>query len=51
VYHIVAVGYKVYVKRVQMSMLPGLQDAKDALQAFLYNIGFGMILLRSRASS
>jgi formate dehydrogenase gamma subunit len=41
VYHIVAVGYKVFVKRVQMSMLPGLQDAKDALQAFLYNLGFG----------
>jgi formate dehydrogenase gamma subunit len=41
VYHIVAVGYKVYVKRVQMSMLPGLQDARDALQAFLYNIGIG----------
>ena len=41
VYHIVAVGYKVFVNRVQMSMLPGLQDAKDALQAFLYNLGFG----------
>ena len=41
VYHIVAVGYKVFVKRVSMSMLPGLQDAKDALQAFLYNLGFG----------
>jgi formate dehydrogenase gamma subunit len=41
VYHIVAVGYKIYVKRTQMSMLPGLQDAKDALQAFLYNIGIG----------
>lgn len=41
VYHIVAVGYKVFVKRAQMSMLPGLQDAKDALQAFIYNIGIG----------
>jgi formate dehydrogenase gamma subunit len=41
VYHIVAVGYKVFVSRVQMSMLPGLQDAKDAFQAFLYNLGFG----------
>ena len=41
VYHIVAVGYKVFVNRVQMSMLPGLQDAKDALQAFLYNLGIG----------
>jgi len=41
VYHIVAVGYKAYVRRYPMSMLPGLQDAKDALQAFIYNIGIG----------
>lgn len=39
-YHIVAAGYKVIVLRERMSMLPGLQDAKDALQAFLYNLGF-----------
>ncbi len=39
-YHLLRVGYKVYVKRVPMTMLPAFQDAKDALQAFLYNIGF-----------
>ena len=39
VYHLAAVGYKVFVMRVQMSMLPGLKDAKDAVQAFLYNLG------------
>ncbi len=40
VYHVLMLGYDLYVKRVRMSMLPGFQDAKDALQAFLYNIGF-----------
>lgn len=38
-YHILAVGYKVFVERQPMSMLPALQDAKDALFALLYNIG------------
>ncbi|MEW5940500.1 MAG: c-type cytochrome domain-containing protein, partial [Chloroflexota bacterium] len=38
-FHILAAGYKIYVLRVPMSMLPVLQDAKDALWAFLYNIG------------
>lgn len=39
-YHVLMLGYKLYVQRVRMTMLPGFQDAKDALQAFLYNIGF-----------
>jgi len=38
-YHIIIAGYKVFVLRTQMSMLPSLQDAKDAWQAVLYNIG------------
>ncbi len=40
IYHVLMLGYDLYVKRVRMSMLPTLQDGKDALQAFLYNIGF-----------
>jgi cytochrome b subunit of formate dehydrogenase len=39
IYHIIFVGYKIFVQRTRMSMLPGLQDAWDALNAFLYNIG------------
>lgn len=39
IYHIIAVGYKIFVERQRMSMLPVFQDAKDALFALLYNIG------------
>jgi cytochrome b subunit of formate dehydrogenase len=39
IYHILFVGYKIFVQRVRMSMLPGFQDAKDAIGAFLYNLG------------
>jgi cytochrome b subunit of formate dehydrogenase len=39
IYHLVAVVYRVVVRRVRMTMLPTLQDARDALQTFLYNIG------------
>ncbi len=39
VYHLVMMGYGLYVRRVRMSMLPSLQDAKDAFQALMYNIG------------
>ncbi len=38
-YHILSAGYKVFVERQRMSMLPVFQDAKDALFALLYNIG------------
>lgn len=38
-WHILVMGYSVFVMRDQMSMLPTLQDAKDGLQALLYNIG------------
>lgn len=40
IYHIIVVGYKIFVERRRMTMLPVLQDAKDALVAFLYNLGF-----------
>jgi hypothetical protein len=39
-YHLLSLGYDLYVKRTRMSMLPGFQDAKDGLQSFLYNLGF-----------
>lgn len=39
-WHILVMGYSVFVLRDQMSMLPSLQDAKDGLQAVLYNVGF-----------
>jgi cytochrome b subunit of formate dehydrogenase/mono/diheme cytochrome c family protein len=39
IYHFLMLGYDLYVKRVRMSMLPTFQDGKDALQAFLYNVG------------
>lgn len=39
IYHLMAVAYKVVVRRTRMTMLPSLTDAKDALQAFLYNLG------------
>jgi cytochrome b subunit of formate dehydrogenase len=41
IYHVVGLGYKVFVLRHRMSMLPGLQDIKDAWMAFIYNIGLG----------
>ena len=40
VYHIVVIGYKLYVMRKEATMLPNLQDATDAMQAFFYNLGF-----------
>lgn len=39
VYHIGIVGYRLYVKRYRLSMMPGVDDAKNALGWFLYNIG------------
>ena len=39
IYHFVAVAYRIYVKRVAMTMLPGWQDVKDALQTLGHNIG------------
>jgi formate dehydrogenase gamma subunit len=39
IYHILGFGYKVFVLRQRMTMLPSLQDVKDALKALAYNIG------------
>jgi len=38
-WHIIAAGYKVFVLRERMSMLPSLQDVKDGWQALMHNIG------------
>lgn len=40
-YHLVIIGFKLYVKREKASMLPGFKDAQDGVQALLYNLGFG----------
>lgn len=38
-WHILVMGYHVFVLRSRMSMLPTLQDAKDGWRALIYNIG------------
>ena len=40
VWHLLVFGYMAYVRRIRLSMLPSLQDAKDGIQALLYNLGF-----------
>jgi formate dehydrogenase gamma subunit len=39
VYHLVVLGYKLFVIRVKASMIPGTKDVKDAFQVFFYNLG------------
>lgn len=39
VYHVVAVVYKIYVRRVALSMLPGPQDVRDFWGLILYLLG------------
>ncbi|HZW02652.1 MAG TPA: cytochrome b/b6 domain-containing protein, partial [Anaerolineaceae bacterium] len=39
VYHLVYVGYMLFVKRRQASMVPTLDDGKDAIQSISYNLG------------
>jgi formate dehydrogenase gamma subunit len=43
IYHIGAVGYKIFVRRTRISMLPGLGDIRTAWQALLYNLGVSKI--------
>ena len=40
IYHLLVMGYKVFVLRTPWSMMLSLQDVKDAIQALLYNLGF-----------
>jgi len=39
IYHLVSMGYRLVVKRVQMSMLPGWKDVVDVVQSLGYNFG------------
>jgi formate dehydrogenase gamma subunit len=39
VYHLVSVGYRMFVRHVRLTMLPGLRDVQGALNAFLHNLG------------
>jgi cytochrome b subunit of formate dehydrogenase len=39
IYHFGAVAYRVYVKRVRLTMLPSMQDVKDGIQALGHNVG------------
>jgi cytochrome b subunit of formate dehydrogenase len=41
IYHLILLGYILYVKRKEATMMPGIKDATDALQVFLYNLGLG----------
>ena len=40
IYHIGAIGYRWYVRRVRPTMLPSIKDVTDAWQALQYNLGF-----------
>jgi formate dehydrogenase gamma subunit len=39
IYHIGHVGYRVFVLRKRMSMLPGIEDLRSAIQTLRYNLG------------
>ncbi len=39
IYHLGAAGYKYYVKRAPIKMMPGLQDVRNAWGWFMYNLG------------
>ena len=39
IYHFALMGYKLYVQRVEMTMLPGVKDIKDGFQSIGYNVG------------
>ncbi|HEY5671934.1 MAG TPA: cytochrome b/b6 domain-containing protein [Anaerolineales bacterium] len=41
VYHIGIVGYRMYVQRVRLTMLPNMNDISASIQAILYNLGLG----------
>ena len=38
-WHLLVFGYLSYVRRTRLTMLPTLQDAKDAWRALMYNLG------------
>ena len=40
IYHLLVIGYMIFVLRTPWSMMLSLQDMKDGMQALLYNLGF-----------
>lgn len=40
IYHFAVLGYKLYVQRVKPTMMIGIKDGVDAVNAALFNIGF-----------
>jgi formate dehydrogenase gamma subunit len=43
VYHIGAVGYRIFVRRTRLSMLPSMSDVRVAAQAVLFNLGLSKV--------
>ncbi len=41
IYHLIGLGYKMFVLRQRLKMLPDLQDIRNAWMAFAYNLGLG----------
>lgn len=39
IYHVIVLLYKIFVQRVELSMLPGARDITDALDVVRYNLG------------
>lgn len=43
VYHLGAIGYRIFVRRTRLSMLPTMVDVRVAVQALLFNLGLGKV--------
>ena len=43
VYHVGALGFRVFVRRTHLTMLPSSSDVRMAVQALLYNLGFSKV--------
>jgi formate dehydrogenase gamma subunit len=39
VYHLIVLGYKLYVMRRKATMMPGIKDVTDMIESVLYNLG------------
>ncbi len=39
IYHVINLAYLIFVRRVEMTMLPGARDVADALDSVRYNLG------------
>ncbi len=43
IYHVIAVAYKIFVQRVELTMMPDWQDLKDLLGVLAYNLGLSRL--------